>query len=127
MITYEQFKINELEQEIFSTLAMHTDSQKLQNFELYKLVSREDIVNVLRDTHPDITILTDIVRNDQFADVEQQYKVLINVLSPKELQVVYELNEQGCDKTGLSIALNQYDLEFCEVTKLNYFDFSAHL
>lgn len=122
MITYEQFKINELEQEIFSTLAMHTDSQKLQNFELYKLVSREDIVNVLRDTHPDITILTDIVRNDQFADVEQQYKVLINVLSPKELQVVYELNEQGCDKTGLSIALNQYDLEFCEVTKLNYFD-----
>lgn len=117
--------LNELEKETFTVFP--TDEFDLYfQLELYKLISRDILVERLSQYN--LMEITSVERSTDFGQLEDKYNILIdtqyNKGSSRVLRVIYPLSGTTPDITALSISLNQYELEFCCVTKLNFLELS---
>lgn len=119
MITTQDFMLSDTEEELFRTMAISTLNEIAFALELYKLRSREQIISVLIQDFPDIRDVSAINRAVEYVPTEEKYNVLIDRVSPKKVNV-YVRAFSTCDKTSISLSLNDVDIEFYHVTVLNY-------
>ena len=122
MVTVDDFGLSEIELELLETVQIANVPSLVNYLELYKIVSRERIVEVLFKDNPDICVITNYSSNENFKEIENRYNVLIDYCSGRNVVIIYDIMSSEFDKTSLSIALSQYDITFCAVTHCNYLE-----
>ena len=120
MIDFNTFQISSLQRELFESVSP-SDEELVFLLELYKLIPRESIVEILKSEFPNLTMVRKVHRNSDFISIEQENTVIIDQLNQKELRIIYPVFHE-IDLTKLSLSLYKYEIELYQVTKVNFLE-----
>ena len=121
MIELGDFRVQPEVVEIFKTQAVTDVEKLLYMLELYKFVTREEILEKLLIEFPNATCrsVSTVNRDVKFAKIEREYNVLIDKKSNTKVEIIKPAYH-NCRSDSLSLSLGEYDISTVLVTELNY-------
>jgi type II secretory ATPase GspE/PulE/Tfp pilus assembly ATPase PilB-like protein len=130
MITIDDFNLSD------SVRLMLTDNNLLSqddlslNLEVYKFISRGELLSVLHEKYPDLNLKdlgsierrkTDADREEQFAQLEKRFNVLVEYPDPITVRVITSTSNK-LDEEKLSLSIPTTKWELIHVTPVNFLE-----
>lgn len=122
-LTLQDLDLSEEVFNIFSVEGINSVRDVLRALELYKFLTREEIVAIINAKFPDIDCVTvdysDVKKAIQYSSIEEQYNVIIHEIDGKNI-IVYSSVFNKVAEESLSLELAYHNITYKNVTDLNF-------
>lgn len=129
-LTMQDIPLSEEIYSIFSTEGICSVREILRALELYKFLSREEIVDIIIGKCPEIDCVavehTEIKKAIQYSNVEEQYGVIIHEIDGKNI-IVYSSVFEDISEEAISLELAYHNITYKKVTDINYDELLGNL
>lgn len=122
LMSVEDFVPNPDWARILELQIYRTNSDLISDLEVYKFLTREELLEALREIFPDSIMedVKEVSRKDEFTAIEVQHSVLIDYVSNKSVRIVKSLFSP-INLTALELALTQFqEITVVNTTEVNF-------
>ena len=113
---------------IFESKIYADNTELITDLEIYKFMSRDEILKHLKYEFPELTFenVKSINRKEEFLTIENRYGILLDHIDSKSVRVIKSVF-QTLDQTNLELDLKQFkEIEIINITDVNFRELSEY-
>lgn len=113
---------------IFESKIYHDNTELITDLEIYKFMSRDEILKHLKFEFPELIFenVKSVNRKEEFLTIEGRYGILLDHIDSKSVKVIKSVF-QTLDQTNLELDLKQFkEIEIVNITDVNFRELSEY-
>lgn len=121
-LAIQDFNVSNEVANIFDSKIYHDNSELIYDIELYKFLSRDQLIDSLLSIYPNLKIenVQSANRKEEFAHLEETYSLIVDYVDSKTIRI-YKSVFSDINQTMLELELKQYkEIKVVNITELNF-------